>query len=156
MSGDKRPFRTRLPGAWDGRLKAIWKRLLHEHAAPRKVGGAVALGLFIGASPVIFFHAPIAVGLATVFRVNRLWAAVSTKFGNIVTIPWIAFAEVQLSHRIRTGEWLQVTGDHILHNASEYLLDWILGTIPVGGALAVVGGMSAYIWARRRARSRAV
>jgi hypothetical protein len=32
-------------------------------------------------------------------------------------------------------------------------LDWCLGTIPVGVALALVFGMLAYAWAKRRRRA---
>lgn len=91
-----------------------------------------------------------AVGLATLFRKNRLFAWLGARISNLVMLPFIALAEVQVSHRLRTGAWLNITRDQILDQAPSLLLDWCLGTIPVGLAIGLVMGLLAYAVARRR------
>src|SRR5690242_7009139 len=90
------------------RLRSLWLLVLSERAAPREIGLAVALGVFVGSSPALGFHGWAAVGLATLLRLNRLWAFCGSRISNMVTLPWIAFAEVEVAHRARTGEWVDL------------------------------------------------
>lgn len=94
-------------------------------------------------------------GLATLARKNRLFAWLGSRISNMVFLPFIALAEVQLSHRIRTGAFVDLAREDILAQAPHLLLDWCLGTIPVGVALGIVMGLLAYAFAKRRDARRA-
>lgn len=94
-------------------------------------------------------------GVATIFRKNRLFCWIGSRVSNFVTLPFVVYAQVQVAHRIRTGQWADIDRKRILDQAIEFLADWCLGIVPVGGVLAAVFGGLAYLWARRRDRLRA-
>lgn len=140
------------------RLKTLWKLAKSERASPREIGLAVALGAFAGCTPAVGLHGWLAIGLATLLKKNRLFCWLGSRVCNIVTLPFIVYAEVQVSHRARTGVWLDLTPQRALDEAGMLLLDWCLGTLPVGGALALLLGGGAWAFAssrqkKRRARS---
>jgi uncharacterized protein (DUF2062 family) len=132
------------------RIRGIWIAALNEHATPRELAASVALGVFLGCTPLIGFHGWLGVGFATLLRLNRLWALIGTRISMLLFLPWIILAEVQTSHRLRTGEWAPLSARNAVENAREWLLDWCLGTIPVGVFLAVALGGLAYGLARAR------
>jgi len=123
----------------------LWRRLLHEHATPREIGWAVGAGVLAGCTPIVGTHGIIAIAIATAFRLNKLWALLGSRTSNTLIFPWIVLAQVQLSHRIRTGAWLALTVDDVLGRWRGFLLDWLLGMIPVGAGLAVAFGTAAYV-----------
>lgn len=136
---------------WE-KLKLLWKLAKSERASPGEIAWAIALGAFAGSTPAIGFHGPLAIAIATVARKNRLFAWFGSRISNMLFLPFIALAEVQLSHRLRTGAWLVIERKRILEQAPHLLLDWCLGTLPVGAAIGLVMGLLAYVLAYRRDR----
>ncbi len=139
---------------WEA-IKRLWMAAKSERASPREIGWAVALGAFIGCTPAVGLRPWIAVAAATVLKKNRLFAYLGSHTSNILFMPFITVAEVQLSHRLRTGEWATIDRRHITEQAPTLLLDWCLGTIPVGLAVALALGFLAYGLALRRDARRA-
>lgn len=139
---------------WE-KLKTIWKLAKSERASPREIGWAVAIGAFAGCTPAVGVHGPLAIGLATLFKKNRLFAWLGSRVSNIFFLPFITIAEVQVSHRIRTGEWVTLDREQVMEQAGSLLLDWCLGTIPVGAAISTVLGVASWALAVRRDRRRA-
>ncbi|MFO0677703.1 MAG: DUF2062 domain-containing protein [Polyangiaceae bacterium] len=129
---------------------ALWLAIKSERAEPAQIGVAVGVGAFVGCTPFLGFHGWIAVGAATLFRLNRLYCWVGSRLSNLVTLPWIALAEAQVAHRLRTGEWLTIARSDILNHVDELFLDWSLGLVPVGVPLAVASGAGGYVIARWR------
>jgi uncharacterized protein (DUF2062 family) len=109
----------------------------------------MALGVFVGCTPAIGLHGWIALAAATVLRLNRLWAFLGSRVCTLLVLPWITLTELEVAHRIRTGEWLPLRVSTVLHDAHGLLADWLLGTVLVGGALALAIGLLAYGIARR-------
>lgn len=136
---------------WE-KLKLLWKLAKSERASPREIGWAVFWGTFAGCTPAVGFHGPLALAVATAVRKNRLWAWIGSRISNMLILPFIAIAEIQVAHRLRTGESLVLHYQDALGRAPELLLDWCLGTIPVGGAIGACAGLLAWAWATRRAR----
>jgi uncharacterized protein (DUF2062 family) len=134
------------------RLKNLWHLAKNERASPKQIAWAVAVGAFSGCAPAPGFHGWIAVGLATLFRLNRLFAWIGSRISFFAVYPWIVIAEVEIAHRARTGEWVQISKETAVDQAGTLLLDWCLGSIPVGLALGVLAGLAGYAWARRRDR----
>lgn len=132
------------------KIKLLWKLAKSERATPREIGWAVGIGAFAGCTPAVGVHGPLAMGLATLARKNRLFAWLGSRISNMMMLPFIALAEVQISHRIRTGAYLDLTIDSALDQAPHLLLDWCLGTFPVGGAIGLVMGVTAWGFAHRR------
>jgi uncharacterized protein (DUF2062 family) len=145
--------RARLRRFWK-RARDLWERAKNERASPGQIAWAVGIGVFSGCTPAMGVHGWVAVALATIFRLNRLWAFIGSRISSFLVLPWIILAEIQLAHRLRTGHFLTITKDDALKQAGELLLDWCLGTIPVGGALALFFGLLAYVVARARASRR--
>jgi len=132
------------------KLKLLWLLAKSERATPREIGWAVAIGAFAGCTPAVGVHGWVAVGLATLARKSRLFAWLGSRISNMVFLPFIVLAEVQVSHRIRTGAFVELTRENILAQAPHLLLDWCLGTFPVGAAIGIVMGLSAWAFAHRR------
>jgi uncharacterized protein (DUF2062 family) len=124
-----------------------------ERASPGEIAWAVGLGVFVGCTPALGFHGWLAIAVATLFKKNRLFAWLGSRISNFVLLPFIALASIQVAHRVRTGAWLVVDREHALQHARSLLLDWCLGAIPVGGALAVLCAAASYAVARRRLRT---
>jgi uncharacterized protein (DUF2062 family) len=137
------------------RTRTLWLAAKTERASPQQIGWAFGVGVFAGCTPAMLLHGWIALGLATLLKLNRLFCWIGSRVSNFMILPWIILAEIQLSHRIRTGEFLELTKDEAVKAGPTLLLDWCLGTIPVGGGLAVVLGFVAYGLAVARARKRA-
>ncbi len=131
--------------------KRLWHRAKTERASPKEVGQAVFLGVFAGCSPALGAHGWLAIGLATVFRRNRLYALLGSRVSNFVVLPFIVLAEVQASRYLRTGSFAQLSREHVLDEAPGLLLDWGLGSLLVGAGLGLVLGLLAYAWSSRKA-----
>jgi uncharacterized protein (DUF2062 family) len=128
----------------------LWRAALEERATPLGIASSVALGVFAGCTPFIGAHAGIALVAATLCRVNRLWAVIGSRVSFFLILPWIILAEIETSHRLRTGAWAPLSAEEAFANKGEWLLDWCLGTFPVGLTLAAILGTVAYGLARRR------
>lgn len=59
--------------------------LLHIDDTPERTAAAYALGIFFGFSPFLGLHTVLAIGLAFIFRLNR----VATVLGVYSNLPWI-------------------------------------------------------------------
>lgn len=136
------------------KLRAIGRLARSERSSPRQIGLAVAVGAFAGCTPAVGFHGGLAVALASVFRLNRLWAFVGSRVSNFLLLPWIVLAEIELAHRVRTGAFVTLEVDDVLEHGSALLFDWCLGAVPVGLVVAALAGSLAYTWMRFR-RTRA-
>ncbi|HVJ90440.1 MAG TPA: DUF2062 domain-containing protein [Labilithrix sp.] len=132
------------------KLKALWKIAKSERASPREIGWAVGIGAFAGCTPALGVHGALAVALATLFKKNRLFAWLGSRTANVLLLPFIVIAEVQVSHRLRTGTWVHLDRESVLDQAGMFLLDWCLGTIPVGLGIAVILGGASWALARHR------
>ncbi len=133
------------------RLRLLWGKAKSERASPREIGLAVALGVFIGCTPAMGLHGWLAVGAASLARLNRLFAFIGSRVSFFLLLPWITLCEVELGHHFRTGSFVALERSRIIDQAGSLLADWILGTLPVGSALALLLGLSAYGIARSRA-----
>ena len=139
---------------WE-KIKTVWRLAKSERAAPKEIGWAVAIGAFAGCTPAIGVHGWLAIGMATLFKKNRLFAWLGSRISNMVFLPFIALAEVQVSHRVRTGAWLDLDRKNAIDRAGSLLLDWCLGTIPVGIVIGGILGLIAWAFAVRRDKRRA-
>ena len=129
-------------------VRTLVRKALAEHASPGKIALSVAVGVFCSSTPLIGFHIWLALGLATLFRLNRLWAAVGShaSFG---VWPLFVFVEIEVAHRMRLGTWAPISAPEAVARGREMLLDWVLGTFLVGGAYAALLGLLAHAIARR-------
>ena len=122
-------------------LRRLYMTLRTEHRTPAKVGVGVGLGVFVGCSPLWGVHLPMAVLLATLFRLNRAIVYASAYIGNPLTAAPMLFAEVQIGHRILHGVWLPVTISNVeTLGFLGIFADLMLGSAVLGLLLGVILG----------------
>ncbi|MGH7293711.1 MAG: DUF2062 domain-containing protein [Polyangiaceae bacterium] len=141
-------MRRSLTRLWT-RTRELWERARREHSTPREVGWSVAVGFFSGAMPLVGFRMWIALGLASVLRLNRLWAFFGSRLCFSAVLVWIVFGEVELGHRLRAGSWADVAPADILAAGRGLLADWLLGVPLVAVPLSAAVGLVAYRVCRR-------
>lgn len=83
------------PDWWTGtkRWTKYWYlRLMRQKSSPKNLALACALGMFIGAMPIIPFQSVVVIALAFVMRVNKLAAWLATCYSNAATmVPFYYF-----------------------------------------------------------------
>lgn len=68
---------------------------MRQKTTPKNLAAACALGMFIGALPIIPFQSIVVIALAFVFRVNKLAAWLATCYSNAATmVPFYYFLYV--------------------------------------------------------------
>ncbi|MEO6420328.1 MAG: DUF2062 domain-containing protein [Polyangiaceae bacterium] len=146
MSGPK-PFFDRARS----RAVALWRELKNEHSSPREIAWAVGIGIFAGCTPAVGFHGWVALAMAALLRKNKLWAWVGSRISNVLILPFIILAELQVAHKARTGQWLALSVDEVkAHGASSLILDWFVGSLAVGTTLGLIFGLLTYALATWR------
>lgn len=113
--------------------------LIAEHARPGRLGAAGAYGAFVGALPLIGLHTVLVYVGARRFMLNRLVALGANQLGMPPLVPGIC---IEIGYYLRHGSWLtEVSLRTLGYEAPQRLLEWLLGSLVVGPALAgVVGG----------------
>jgi uncharacterized protein (DUF2062 family) len=126
-------------------LRSI-RRLLTESATPRELGQAVALGVLLGASPLIGLHTLSILIAAAWLQLNRVVAVAASQFCMPPLVPALC---IETGYYLRFGRFLTLEGAGALRESSflevghmglERLWEWFLGFLIVGPCLALVMG----------------
>ncbi|APS00379.1 hypothetical protein BCY86_06565 [Pajaroellobacter abortibovis] len=136
------------------RAVTLWRQVKDEQSSPAQLSLAVGLGVFIGCSPLVGLHGWLAIGGATLLRLNRLYCFLGSRIANFLTLPWIILAEIELSYRFRRGVCAPLDIVTIIDQAGELFLDWWIGFPLVGITLAFFVGSLTWFWLRRQALHR--
>jgi len=67
-------------------LRYWYLRVMRQKSTPKQLAAALALGMFIGALPIIPLQSVIVLALAFVFRLNKLAAWLATNYSNVFTM----------------------------------------------------------------------
>jgi uncharacterized protein (DUF2062 family) len=130
------------------------RRLLAEHASPRSLGAAAALGVLVGASPLIGVHTFLVYYLACRLRLNRVMALGTNQ---LCMPPFVPALCIEVGYYLRHGEFLtEVSLRTLGREALERVLEWAIGACIVGPMLAVAVGGSVWVVAAYLQRSGAV
>ncbi|MCX5639082.1 MAG: DUF2062 domain-containing protein [Planctomycetota bacterium] len=133
--------------------------LLTERATPRELAFAVALGVFLGAIPLIACHTLVILAAAALLRLNRVVAVAASQICMPPVVPALC---IEMGHFIRYGRFLTLNGIYSLHGVSFFelgymglqcLWDWCVGSLLVGTILSLIFGSITYITARVLKRS---
>lgn len=151
-----RAFRKRRfhPLTWKRRWRVIVLDLLGREQSPERVAAAIAVGVGAGFSPFLGFHIWIALGLAFLFRLNKIDAALGQFVGNPWTLPAIYAYGYRLGrailgydrHSVPPLHW-----DRLLHSDfwhafkgptfAPRLLSFLVGTT----VISIFAGLAAYV-----------
>lgn len=140
------------------RMKVLLADLLGREEPPERVAAAIALGIGVGFSPFVGIHFLIAIGLAFLFRLNRIDALLGQFVGNPWTMPPVYAAGYALGRLLLRYDrrkvpdlpwdrllhrdfWHQLTKSDSMH---PRLASFIVGT----SLLAILIGLAAYLLIR--------
>lgn len=120
---------------------------LHNHDSPKKKALSIALGVFIGLSPLWGFHTVIVIFLAILLKLNKV---IAFAFSNISFPPFIPFV---LLLSLQTGNWmLGIESHYTLEGIREnfdlmqHLEAYLVGSITLSTTCALVFGVLGYLF----------
>ncbi len=129
----------------------IIKKLLEEQDTPTKLALAGALGVFLGALPLIACHTIATMYAAAFLRLNKILAIAA---GHICMPPFVPALCIEVGYFLRFGKFLTLENVSSLSEASflelgsmglQRLTEWFLGALIVGPVLALVTGIIIFI-----------
>jgi len=130
-----------------GLKRFLYEDLLHNQDSPRKKAFSIALGIFIGLSPLWGFHTVIVIFLALLFKLNKVIAFAASNISFPPFIPFVLYLSLQ------AGAW--ITGRELNFSISEIdenfelirnLQTYIIGSLTLSSLAATVLGFLAYIF----------
>lgn len=134
-------------------LRDLLYRLRTEGTSPRQAAIAVALGVFIGCTPLYGLHLALCLLFARLLRVNPALAYLASHISLPGIWPFIMLAELETGRRLRGESFLAI---HLHHLKELRAIDWgqagidlTLGTLVIGGVAAAILGFFT-LWATRK------
>jgi len=114
--------------------------LLKGDASPGRLAAGAALGVFLGALPLIAFHTVAILFAAGFLRLNRIAAIGASQLCMPPLVP--AFC-IEAGYFMRHGRFLtEVSLQTLGYQALERIYEWLIGSLFVGPVLALaVGGV---------------
>ncbi|MCK0130973.1 DUF2062 domain-containing protein [Flavobacteriaceae bacterium F08102] len=128
-----------------------WKRFLREdvlrsHDSPLKKSLSIAVGTFVGASPFWGFHTILAIGVAAVFKLNKV---ISYAFSNIsfpIFVPFLVYGSLQIGGAVLGSEtrfsFSQITSDF---DFMLYFKQYVIGSFILALMLGLLFGLISYV-----------
>jgi uncharacterized protein (DUF2062 family) len=112
--------------------------LLTGDNSPERLAAAGALGVFLGALPLIAFHTAAILFSAGYLRLNKIAAVSASQLCMPPLVPAIC---IEAGYFMRHGSFLvEISLKTLGYQAPERILEWFLGSLVVGPALAVIVG----------------
>jgi SAM-dependent methyltransferase len=111
------------------------------------------LGIFIGCLPVYGLHLLICWTVGFALGLNRLKMYLAANISNPFVAPWLIFAEVQMGAWLRRGSFHSLSRQTIMSTGiGVFGSDAVVGSVFVGGVLAVLAGAGTYALIRGSGR----
>lgn len=139
-------------------LRELGRHLVKEHRQPERMGAAVALGLLVGATPFYGLHLAICIALASLFRLNRITVYLAANISNPLFAPFLVAADIAVGEWVRFGTWRSIdqqAGAAFIDQLAlwswripDLFLSAVVGSLFVGLALAVPGGLITWAWGK--------
>lgn len=128
-----------------GFRKFFIEDFLQNQDTPKKKALSIALGVFLGLSPLWGFHTVIVICLAILLKLNKVIAFAFSNISLPPFIPFVLFASVQ------TGNWVMgqnssFTMEELKNfDAVKHLESYLIGSITLSISAAVLFGFIGYI-----------
>ena len=117
---------------------AFFRNLLKEHLSPTDLGTSAAVGILIAALPIFAFHTVVIIYVTTRLKMNRIMAVA---IQNLCAPPFVPMFCIELGFFLRHGRWLsELSRETLVHQAPVRLWEWLLGSLIIGPALAILVG----------------
>ena len=116
-------------------LRSI-RQLLKENTSPKQLAAAAAVGVILGALPLLFCHTIAILFVCGFFRLNKV-AAVSAS--QLCMPPLVPALCIEVGYYLRNGHWLTDFSIETLgYQAAQRLYEWFLGSLLVAPLLALI------------------
>ena len=128
-------------------------RMRTDGATPARQAAALAVGVFIGCTPLFGLHLGICLVAARLFRLNVVTMYIGAQISHpIIAVP-LYFSELQAGSLLRRGAFYALSmAEFRALPWHQFLLDLCLGSLVVGAALGVAFGFAALPVFRRTMR----
>ena len=119
--------------------------LLPLAGSPLQLSLAVALGVYLGALPLIGFQMMLTLIVTSYLGLNRAAAVIASQLGMPPLVPALC---IEVGYFVRHGDWLREISLRTLgYQGLERLWEWLIGALLFGPVLAVAIGGLVYIMA---------
>jgi uncharacterized protein (TIGR03546 family) len=149
---------------WPKRIRDPFRALWLSHSSPRRLAFALALGVFLGASPLWGLHTLLAIAFALLLGLNKPAVLLGTLVSNPVFAPLLIFLSLEAGTGLLYGRTAHLSLEEIktlleTPNArellNEYVLPYCVGSVLVGGVFAFLTFWIA-LWMARTYRARGI
>ncbi len=131
-------------------LRDLLYRLRTEGTSPREQAIAVALGAFIGCTPLYGLHLFLCIVFARLLRVNPALAYLASHVSLPGVWPFLTLAELETGRRLRGESYLRVHLNSLREIGWRQAgIDLTLGSLVIGGVVAAILGLFT-LWATRK------
>lgn len=114
------------------------RALLLQNCTPRGLALAAALGVLLGALPLLFCHTVAILFACSFFGLNKVVAVSSSQLCMPPLVPALC---IQVGYYLRHGRWLtELTLETLGYQALQRLYEWFLGSLVVAPLLAALAG----------------
>lgn len=125
------------------RIRAFLGLLLAEGLDPRRAAAAVFLGVFIAVVPIYGFQSLVAIGLATILKLNKPLTFGATFVNNPLLQPFLVITSIELGHYLLYGHLFTLPAAGITAlMVKAQLSAWFVGSVILG---ALLGGTAATV-----------
>jgi uncharacterized protein (DUF2062 family)/2-polyprenyl-3-methyl-5-hydroxy-6-metoxy-1,4-benzoquinol methylase len=145
------------------RLRELLYQLRIEGGTPARQAAAVALGMFIGCTPLYGLHLPLCILFARRLGLNRVKTYLAAHISTPVLMPFLLFFEVQTGKLVRGKPLLSIRPSQVperWHWDAAHLTFWhwkswgdlLVGSLVLGVVLAALCALVTYLLLRRGQR----
>ena len=136
-------------------LLGLWRRLRGTPGSPLAAAAAVAIGLFIGCQPLYGLHFVLVIAVCVPLRLDAVLSYLAANISNPFVAPFLIFAEVEAGAFVTTGHFVAFDLEQArATGAVGFARQLLVGSVVVGGMLALIGFAAAYVIASRRRERR--
>ncbi len=116
--------------------------LLKENSSPTELAVAAGVGILLATLPLIACHTIAILYVTTKLNLNRLLAV---NIQHLCAPPLVPLACIELGFFLRHGSWIgRDELSTFAGNLHQYLLNWLLGSLVLAPALAVIVGLGVF------------
>jgi len=124
----------------------LLKVLLKENATPGGLAISAAVGTFLAVLPLISIHTLVIVYVATRLHLNKVMAV---NIQHLCMPPFVPLACIELGYYMLNGRWLtEVSLNTVFGQLTDRLFEWLLGSLIIAPAAAVMVGGSVFLAAQ--------
>lgn len=129
-----------------GFKRFFFEDFLQSSDSPAKKAFSIALGVFIGLSPLWGFHTVLVVSLAVLLKLNKVIAFAFSNVSMAPLIPFVVFLSLQTGALV-TGNELSFSMSDIAEDfgAFQHLQTYIIGSLVLAVSSAILFGFLGYL-----------